>query len=443
MGDIVMSNEEINQVEIFERLKRREIKQGKASKILGISVRQVKRKLRNYKLHGAKSLVHKARGKVSNNKIDQKKLDEAITLIRDKYWDFGPTLANEKLDKIHKIELSVEKLRQEMIRTGIWKSRKRRKVDSHQLRERRACFGELVQLDGSPHDWFEGRGPKCNLNVMIDDATNTSICRFSNTETAQDYFRLLEEYIAKYGLPRAIYADKHSIFRVNTPSNLDLKKPGKHDKYEGLTQFGRACKELDIELIFANTAQAKGRVERVNKTFQDRLIKEMRLQNISSIEEANEFLSKYMKEFNKMFSREPKSKVDMHKKMNKNIDLSSILCIKETRVLSKNLTFQCSNTVFQIKTKKSALTLRKTHVTILKRYDDSIKIFDYKNKPLEYSTIKLLPNLKTTNSKQLNAKLDAILVKEAKKNFKKHNPWESNFDEFTKDNLFYKPNSAV
>ncbi len=169
----------------------------------------------------------------------------------------------------------------------------------------------------------------------------------------------------------------------------------------------------------------------------------MRLEGISNIKDANEFVPKYMKIFNKKFSREPKSKVDMHKKLNKNIDLSSILCIKETRVLSKNLTFQCSNTVFQIKTKKSALTLRKTHVTILKRYDDSIKIFDYKNKPLEYSTIKLLPNIKTTNSKQLNAKLDAILVKEARKNFKKHNPWESNFDEFTKDNLFYKPNSAV
>ena len=441
MGDIVMSNEEINQVEIFERLKRREIKQGKASKILGISVRQVKRKLRNYKLHGAKSLVHKARGKVSNNKIDQKKLDEAITLIRDKYWDFGPTLANEKLDKIHKIELSVEKLRQEMIRTGIWKSRKRRKVDSHQLRERRACFGELVQLDGSPHDWFEGRGPKCNLNVMIDDATNTSICRFSNTETAQDYFRLLEEYIAKYGLPRAIYADKHSIFRVNTPSNLDLKKPGKHDKYEGLTQFGRACKELDIELIFANTAQAKGRVERVNKTLQDRLVKEMRLQNICSIEEANKFLPKFLKKFNKKFSVQPKSNVSMNRKLPKNINLEKIISVQTKRVLSKNLTFQYNNTIFQVKTKRSAFALRKTKVTVCERYDGTTKVYDLRGKLLDYSTIKQLPKQYRANSKQINQLVDDILIEQGPRSKKSH--WESSKKELEQPNSFYKPIGAV
>ncbi len=203
----------------------------------------------------------------------------------------------------------------------------------------------MIQLDGSPHDWFEGRAPKCNLNVAVDDATNTFSVKFSKSETTQDYFKLLDEYINQYGLPLAIYADKHSIFRVNTPSNLDLRKPGKHDKYEGLTQFGRACKELGIELIFANTAQAKGRVEKVNFTFQDRLIKEMRLEGISSIADANNFAPKYMKKFNKMFSKPPKSGVDMHKKLNKDIDLSNILCIKEARILSKksNLSIQQYN----------------------------------------------------------------------------------------------------
>jgi len=443
MGDIVMSSKEINQVEIFEKLKRREIKQGKAADVLGLSVRQIKRKLRKYKLDGTKSLVHKSRGKTSNRKISQEKLDEAITLIRDKYWDFGPTLANEKLLENHEIKLSKEKLRQEMIRTGIWKTKKRKKAHVHQLRERRACFGELVQLDGSPHDWFEGRDSRCNLNVVVDDATNTFSVKFSKTETTQDYFKLLEEYINQYGLPLAIYTDKHSIFRVNTLSNLDLRKPSKHDKYEGLTQFGRACKELGIELIFANTAQAKGRVEKVNRTFQDRLVKEMRLENISSIKDANNFVPKYMKKFNKKFSKEPKSKVDMHRKLNKSIDLSNILCIKEVRIISKNLTFQFNNIIFQIQTKRSAFTLRKTQVTILQRYDNSIKIFDYRNKPLEYETIKLLPSIKTTNSKKLSEKLDAILIKEAQKSYKKRNPWESSFDEFTKDNIFYKPKGAV
>ncbi len=438
--DIAMSSEEINQIEIFEKLKRREIRQKKVARILGLSVRQVKRKLRKYKVDGAKSLVHKSRGRTSNNKISQKELDKAITLIRDKYWDFGPTLAHEKLDEIHKIKLSVEKVRQEMIKTGIWKPRKRRKASYHQLRERRACFGEMIQLDGSPHDWFEGRAPKCNLNVAVDDATNTFSVKFSKSETTQDYFKLLDEYINQYGLPLAIYADKHSIFRVNTPSNLDLRKPGKHDKYEGLTQFGRACKELGIELIFANTAQAKGRVEKVNFTFQDRLIKEMRLEGISSIADANNFAPKYMKKFNKMFSKPPKSGVDMHKKLNKDIDLSNILCIKEARILSKNLTFQYNNTIFQIKTIRSAFTLRKTQVTILQRYDGSIKIFDYKNKLLEYTTIKQLPSTRETNSKKLNQLVDDILIKE---NYKKKNPWQSDFEELEEKNLFFKPIGAV
>lgn len=443
IGDIVMSSKEINQIELFEKLVRREIKQKKVASILDLSVRQIKRKLRRYKLLGAKSLVHQSRGKASNNTIPQEKLDRAIRLIRDKYWDFGPTFANEKLFENHQITLSVEKLRQEMITTSVWKTRKRRKAQVHQLRERRACFGELIQLDGSPHDWFEGRAPKCNLNVAVDDATNTLSTKFSKTETTQDYFKLLEEYINQYGLPLAIYVDKHSIFRVNTPSNLDLKKPSSNDKYEGLTQFGRACKELDIELIFANSAQAKGRVEKVNYTFQDRLVKEMRLEGISSIEDANKFLPIFMKKFNKKFSKPPRSRVNMYRKLNKNIDLSNILCIKETRTLSKNLTFQFNNTIFQIQTKRSAFILRKTKVTILQRYDNSIKLLDHRNKPLEYSTIKLLPNTKTTSSKKLNSKLDDILIKEAKKNYKKRNPWESSFEELVKDNYFFKPSGAV
>ena len=438
-----MSNKEVNQIELFEKLVRKEIKQKKVASILGLSIRQIQRKLKRYRSGGAKSLAHKTRGKVSKRKISQEKLDQVIILIRDKYWDFGPTLAHEKLDENHGFEISLSSVRQEMVRTGIWKPKRRRKAHVHQSRERRACLGELVQLDGSPHDWFEGRAPKCNLNVSVDDATNTFSVKFSKTETAQDYFQLLEEYINTHGIPLAIYADKHSIFRVNNPGNLDLKKPSKHNKYEGLTQFGRACKELNIELIFANTAQAKGRVEKVNYTFQDRLVKEMRLEGISNIFDANKFLPKYMKQFNKKFSKEPRSGVDMHRKLNENIDLSNILCVKETRTISKNLTFQQNNIVFQIKTKRSAFTLRKTSVTICERYDGSIKIFDYNKKLLEYATIKLLPNTKTTNSKQLNAKLDAILIKEAEQNYKKRNPWESEFEELTKDNYFFKPKGTV
>jgi len=435
--DIAMSSKEINQVEIFERLKRREIKQGKVAKVLGLSVRQVKRKLRKHKLEGAKSLVHKSRGRVSNNKIDQETLDKAILLIKEKYWDFGPTLACEKLAENHGFKLSREKLRQEMIAVSLWKPAKRRKAHVHQLRERRSCFGELVQLDGSPHDWFEGRAPKCNLNVIIDDATSTVFAQFSQVETAQDYFCLVEKYFCIYGLPLAIYSDEHSVFSVNTPTNLDHKKPSKHNPYEGLTQFGRACRQLNIELILANTPQAKGRVERVNRTFQDRLIKEMRLQNISNIDEANEFLPLFLKKFNKKFAVKPKSSVNMHRKIPKDNDLKRILSVQEKRVLSKNLTFQYNNTIFQVKTKRSAFALRKTRVTICERPDESITVYDHRGKLLDYSTIKQLPKQRRANSKQVNQMVDAILIKQ------KRNPWESDPAELEQENLFYKPIGAV
>lgn len=441
-GYLIMKENELLKIEILEKLIRREIKQKAGAKMLGITIRQTRRTLKKYKLEGSKGLIHKSRGKVSNNKIPQGKLDGAIKLIKTKYCGFAPTLAHEKLVENHQSKLSLSTIRKQMIETGLWKSKTKKKTQVHQLRERRPCFGELVQLDGSPHDWFEGRAEKCNLNVIIDDASNNSFFKFSKTETTQDYFKLIEKYFVQYGLPLAIYSDKHSIFRVNTPNNLDLKKPTK-DENEGLTQFNRAMKELGIEIIFADTAQAKGRVERVNQTLQDRLVKEMRLNNISSIKEANQFLPEFIKKFNNKFSVKPKSGVNMHRKLDKNIDLTKILCLKETRILSKNLNFQYDKTIFQIKTKRSAYTLRKTAVTVCERYDGTIKVFDNKGKLLEYTTIRQLPSTKATDNKILNNILDDILIKEARKNYQKRNIWESDFDEFTNDNYYSKPIGAV
>jgi len=430
-----MSNKEINQVDIFEKLARKEIKQKRAAEALGLSVRQVKRKLHEYRINGAKSLVHKGRGKVGNKKISQEKIDEVISIVKEKYYDFGPTLAHEKLTEEHSLQLSREKLRQEMMAVGLWKPSRRRKAHVHQLRERRACFGELVQLDGSPHSWFEDRGEYCNLNVMIDDATGKSMFELSRSETAQDYFRLVEQYFLKHGLPLALYVDKHNIFRVNTP-NLVLRKPN-GDQFEGLTQFGRAMSELGVELIFANSPQAKGRVERANQTLQDRLVKELRLNNVSTIDEANKFLPKFIPQFVGKFSTQPKSKVDMHRKLGKGINLEKILCSKEQRVLSKNLTCQYNNCIFQINTKRSAYTLRKTTVTIRERYDGSITLWDNRDKPLEFTTIKKLPSTRETSSKQVNRLVDDILIKQ------KRNAWESSNEELEQANLFYKPIGAV
>jgi transposase len=417
--DTSMSAKEINQIEVFEKLSREELKQKQAAKILNLSVRQVRRKLKKYKAIGPSSLVHKLRGKRSNRRIAQTEVDRAIKVIKEKYWDFGPTFAHEKLLQEHEVDFSVETLRQAMITAGIWIPKTRKRQNHHPLRERRSCFGSLVQVDGSPHNWFEDRGPRCNLNVMVDDATNICLLRFSKAEDTQSYFQTLMDYLPTYGLPLAFYIDKHSVFKVNKPHNLDYKKPSLTDSFQ--TQFSRAMKEISIPLIFASTPQAKGRVERLNLTLQDRLTKELRLAGVSDIEEANLFLKEFTKKFNAQFSVEPKSKLNMHRPLDPNIDLSKILCFKYKRVLSKNLTCQFENIVYQIDTNRSARSLSKTLVTITKSLKGKIRIYDHRGKEFKFFTKRILPKVLRANSKNLNSKVDDIL---RKNNQQKKNPWE-------------------
>lgn len=435
-GNIIMSNKEVDQVEVFEKLKRKAIKQKQAGQLLNMSVRQIKRKLKNYKQYGVSSLAHKGRGKPSNNKIDQQVVDAVINIVKNKYWDFGPTLAHEKLLENQTCDFGVSKLRAEMIVVGLWQPKRKKKLKVHELRERRACFGELSQLDGSPHDWFEGRAPYCNLNVIIDDATNTPMLEFAETETTQSYFSLLEQYLVQYGLPRAIYADRHSIFQINTPTNLNSKKPKHASENEGLTQFGRAMDELGIALIPANSPQAKGRVEKLNATLQNRLVKELRLRNICSIKEANQYLPEFTKNFSDRFSVLPRSKVNMHRQLPAGIDLAKILCIKEQRYLSKNLTFQYKSNIYQVKTKRSAYTLQKTLVTICERFDGAVTIWDTKGKQLECITIRKVIHKPEISSKELNSEVDAILGKQTQQRYVERNPWESDPEDFEGPNLY-------
>lgn len=439
-GNIIMSNKEMVRLEILEKLKRKELKQHKAAQLLRLSVRQVKRLVKKYRLYGVTGLIHQARGKQSHRRINQKTVDEALEIVKTHYWDFGPTLAHEKLIEDHGCSLSVEKLRQEMIAVGLWKPKRRRKAHIHQLRERRACFGELFQLDGSPYDWFEGRGQSCNLNVDIDDATGIPLLAFSQSETTQSYFKLVEQHIITYGIPIAFYTDRHSIFYPTLCENAQHKKPLNLRQNEGMTQFGRAMKELGITLIPANSAQAKGRVERANQTLQDRLVKELRLQNISSIKQANQYLPKFTQTYSQRFAVVPRSTVDMHREVPLGVNISKILCITEQRVLSKNLTCQYQNCIFQIKTNRSAYTLRKTMVTIRERHDDTITIWDAKERPLEYTIIKKINHSKEVSSKELGGLVDAILIKQA---HQKRNPWESSHEELESDNTFYKPMGSV
>lgn len=269
-------------------------------------------------------------------------------MIYERYRDFGPTLAHEKLTEIHDLRLSRESVRRIMVAEGLWKPKRAKRAETHPMRERRACFGELVQIDGSDHDWFEGRGPRCTLLVYIDDATGQLLeLWFVPEETFFGYCEASRHYFERYGKPVAFYSDKHSIFRVNQPRPLGLSS--------GLTQFGRAMQELDIQILCANTPQAKGRIERANQTLQDRLVKELRLQGISDLPTANAFLPEFRQDFNRRFAVLPRSTHDAHRPLLPGENLDLILTHQETRTLSKNLTVQANNILYQIPVQSTRL----------------------------------------------------------------------------------------
>jgi transposase len=371
-----MSAKEISRLEVMQRLSKKQMSQREAGTILKLSTRQIKRLLKSYRRQGAAGLVSKHRGRTANNRLSEEVKRKALNLLKTKYQGFGPTLAHEKLVEKDKLKLSDESVRKLMIAEGLWKARKAKKVVVHQLRERRACFGELVQIDGSPHDWFEGRAERCTLLVFIDDATGQLVqLQFVECESFFSYAQAAEAYFRQYGKPVAFYSDKHGIFRVNVPST---------GTGLALTQFGRAMQELEIQIICANTPQAKGRVERVIQTLQDRLPKEMRLHNLCSWEAGNAFLPEFLKDFNQRFSEEPRSDVNAHRPLTAKDDLARILAWQETRSLSKNLTLQFYKTVYQIQSKRPSYALRNAQVIVCLNATEDISIL-YNGKSLPFT----------------------------------------------------------
>ncbi len=371
-----MSTKELSRLEVMQRLSENRMSQKEAGEILHLGTRQVKRLLKRYKKHGAAGLVSKHRGRKSNNRLPEEVQKKTLDLLKTKYQGFGPTLAHEKLVDKDKLQLSVESVRKIMIEENLWKSRKLKKVVAHQLRERRTCFGELVQIDGSPHDWFEGRAEACVLLVFIDDATGKLVqLQFVDSESFFSYSQAAENYFKRCGKPVAFYSDKHGIFRVNQPS------AGSSD---AITQFGRAMRELDIQIICANTPQAKGRVERAIQTLQDRLPKEMRLLDIRSREDGNAYLPEFMADFNQRFADEPRSSVDAHRPLTAKDDLARILTWQEPRTISKNLTVQFENIVYQIQTDRPTYTMRNAAVTVCVDAKQNITLL-YKGKSLPYN----------------------------------------------------------
>jgi transposase len=370
-----MSQPELTRLEVIQRVKRKTLKQHQAAELLSLSVRQIKRLCKAYQRAGAAGLISRRRGQPSNNRLPEKTINKARRLLRSRYYDFGPTLAAEKL-ALAGLALSVETVRQLLIREGLWKPKRLRRVVLHQLRERRPRLGELVQIDGSPHDWFEGRAPKCTLLVFVDDATSRLMyLQFVEAETTFNYFAAVRSYLTEFGKPLAFYSDKFGVFRVNMRNSLSGT---------GLTQFGRALKELDIELICAHSPQAKGRVERANQTLQDRLTKELRLRGICSLAQANAYLPEFIAAYNARFAVGPRSAESAHRSLGKAENLDRILTLCEWRTLSKNLTLSYNNVIYQIKTKRSAYTLRQAHVEVRERQSGTITI-EYKQQPLEYT----------------------------------------------------------
>ena len=374
---ITMSKQEITRLEVMLRLKEKRLSQKDAARMLGISTRQVKRLWQAYQKKGEQGLISQRRGKPSNNRLDAGIMQRGLDLIKEKYEDFGPTLAHEKLTEVDGLQISRESVRKIMIAEKIWKPKRAKQPPIHQVRERRACFGELVQIDGSDHAWFEERGPKCTLLVFIDDATGQLVeLRFVLRETFFAYGEAARHYFERYGKPVTFYSDKHGIFRVNQEQTTGTGR--------GLKQFGRAMHELEIEILCASSAQAKGRVERANQTLQDRLVKEMRLRGISDMTAGNAYLPEFRADYNRRFAVVPRSQHDAHRPLLKQENLDHILTRQEYRTLSKNLTLQYKNVIYQIQTKRPGYALRNAKVMVRQNAQGEITIL-YKERPLEFT----------------------------------------------------------
>jgi hypothetical protein len=367
---------------IMEMVKRGQKTLKAASLELGLSYRQAERVYQRYLAGGDEALVHGNTGKPSHHKTDEAVIARAVELYREKYSDFGPTLARETLLERDSLEISVSTLRRALIAAGLWEESKN-SVTYRSRRTPREHFGDLVQFDGSHHDWFEGRRPKCCLITLIDDATKTRLSQFFEEETMFGAMLVLKMWIERYGIPQALYCDRKNAFVLSRdPTDAEILKGITKPK----SHFGKACDKLGIEVIAANSPQAKGRVERNHGVDQDRLVKELRLAGISTIGQANKFLLEtYLPKMNEKFSRPAKSKDDGHVPP-EGADLDNILCMEFERQVSMEYVVHFEKRLFQILQKNKPLPNPKDKVRVLVRMDNSIHVF-WKGKPLSVMEI--------------------------------------------------------
>jgi len=402
MVQILLSETEMDRLYVLRQVKDRQLTQEEAGQRLELSDRQIRRLLKKVEQGGSQGIK---RRKVGGNRTFPDDLKIQVSeIVKTTYADFGPTFAAEKLQERQGLGINRETLRQWMIEGGLWKGRPRKAARIHQSRERRPRFGELIQIDGSHHDWFEGRAPACCLLVFIDDATSKILSmRFEPSETTQGYLRCLEDHLKTYGRPLAYYSDKHAIFKTTRKDCVDGRLAD--------TQIHRALRELQIELICAHSSQAKGRVERANSTLQDRLIKEMRLRQISSIEEGNAYLNSFLSQHNKRFAVQAKNAADAHRPLyHESEGLKRILSIQATRIVTKNLEFSYNCDLYQIQRSGGGYHLRNAAVTVCEYTDGTIGVF-YKSEPLQYKVKPQVTKQPTTiDTKEINPFINQLVA---------------------------------
>ena len=363
---VTMSKQEFSRVAVLQDLQAGRVGVDEATALLGVTRRQVFRLQKAFLADGPAGLASRRRGQPGNRRTPDPIRRQALSIVRERYADFGPTLAAEKLAQHHGLPFSRETLRRWMVAEGLWRDRKERLKAVHQPRRRRDCVGELVQIDGSEHGWFEGRGPQCTLLVFVDDATSRLMAlRFVETESAFAYFAATQGYLERHGKPVAFYSDKHSVFRVNQPGAVGG---------DGMTQFGRCLHELNIGIICANSPQAKGRVERANKTLQDRLVKELRLQGVDTLAAGNAMLPAFMADYNARFAKEPAGPKDLHRPLSPADRLDDVFAWREERTVSNSLTLQYDKVLFLLDPTPIAKGLKRKRVTVADYPDGRLAI---------------------------------------------------------------------
>ena len=385
---ITMSQRELRRVNIIHKILDKVITQLEASKLLGLSTRQVRRITQRVSKEGDEGIIHRSRGMPPAHAFPKKVKDKILTLCKTKYEGFNPLFASEKLFEIDKISVSRETLRG-WFKEGDIPYKTRKKRPHRAWRERKYHFGEMEQVDGSHHDWFEGRGPKCVLMGYIDDATSNVFARFYEYEGTFPFMDSFKRYVRKYGIPDSVYLDRHSTYKSTAKPSIEDELENR----EPLTHVGIAMEELGVEVIFANSPQAKGRIERLFRTFQDRLVKEMRLKGIKSVKKANEFLVHYLPIYNRRFTVEAAEKGDLHRPLSKGIDLDSILCVQTKRGLNNDSTVAHDKKLYLVLDK-----IRAKNVFVEDRLNGK-RLITHNGKPLKYKEIVRRPKKKQEKPK--------------------------------------------